>query len=437
MHNPYPPPPSWAEDIVSVGVTGTDGKTSTTRFLAAAMARAGGGPTARVTTVDASILRCDPDGSAPLREHGGPPPENHRAFLRHLGQLRDEPGPRFAAIEATSTTLAIGFATAWPFRVGVFTNLGHDHLRAHGSYEHYLASKAQLFLSLPPGGFAVLNADDPTHALVAEVLPEGVQALWFAGPGRAEDRPVDLRLSTLPSSPGEPPEPRSAWTGQRLRVDCSLPAGSALPSTLTLRALPRFQTENAAAALLAALALGLPAAPAAAAIAECEPPVGRFELLALPELDAEARARLPRVVIDYAHTPEALELVLRCARELHPGRCFVVFGAGGSADPSKRAPLGLAASVADRIFVTTDNPRDEDPSDIARQVCAGIPAGHPHVVELDRGQAIALAIAEAQPGDLVIVAGKGHERDQIRGKERTPFSDHDAARAALLARARG
>src|SRR5690606_10180232 len=188
VSNPYPPPPPWAHDIASVGVTGTNGKSSTTRFVWAGLGvdvhlQVGQvGPVARVTTVDSAI-----------GEDVRAPPDDHFAFLDLMRTLHERGGRR-AAIEATSATLGLGFARAWPFRVGVFTNLGNDHLRTHGSLEHFLASKAQLFVELQAGGVAVLNAGDASSELIAEIVPEGVRVLWFAGPDEALDRVVDLRV---------------------------------------------------------------------------------------------------------------------------------------------------------------------------------------------------------------------------------------------------
>lgn len=402
--NVYPIPPAWADEITSVGVTGTNGKTSTTRFISAGLAAGPGGPVARVTTVDSGI-----------GDELGPPPADHAAFLRLMQRLHDRGGRR-AAIEATSATLGLGFARAWPFRVAVFTNLGNDHLRTHGSFEHYLASKAQLFVALPPGGVAVLNADDPHSPLIAEVLPPEVRAVYFAGPDpRPRDVPVHLRIvSATPT-----------WAGLELEIEAA-PAFTAVPSRLQLRALPSFQAQNAAAALLACLAVGVPGQQAAAAIANVTPPPGRFELL------APHGAHTPRVVIDYAHTPEALTAALASARALCTGRVMLVFGSGGDTDPNKRRPLGEAAAAADQVWLTNDNPRHEDPSVIVEALRQGL-GDTKHHIELDRRQAIASAIEAATQSDLVLIAGKGHERFQEIAGQRLPSSDHELALATLNA----
>ncbi len=402
MPNPYPPPPTWASAIRTIGVTGTDGKTSTTRFCAAGLAAARVGPVARMTTVDAGI-----------DDELGPPPDEHGEFLAMMRRLYERDGRR-AAIEATSAALGLGFARAWPVEVGVFTNLGNDHMRTHGSPEHYLASKAQLFVTLPAGGAAVLNAGDPSAALIAEVLPESVRALWFAGVGQAEDRAVDLRVRAVTPS----------FAGLELEFEGRSELGE-LPARLRLSTLAPFQASNAAAALLACVALGAEAAAAARGIAACPAPPGRFELVTVPGVAG------PRVVVDYAHTPEALCAALASARALCEGRLIVVLGAGGDGDRGKRPALGEAANAADEVWLTSDNPRGEDPAQIARDLGKGLDPALPCTLELDRDRAIAEAVARAAEADLVVIAGKGHERTQeIAGVQR-PFSDQASARAAL------
>jgi UDP-N-acetylmuramyl-tripeptide synthetase len=405
MANPYPPAPAWAHEIATIAVTGTDGKTSTTRFCAAGLAGDGLGPVARMTTVEAGI-----------DEQLGPPPDDHDGFLTLMHELHRRGGRR-AAIEATSATLALGFARAWPVRVGVFTNLGHDHMRTHGSAEHYLAAKAQLFLALPPGGAAVLNAEDPNAQLIAEVLPDGVRALWFAGPGAAVDRRVDLRVRSITPS----------WDGLELELATEIELGP-LPSQIRLRTPARFQAANAAAALLACVALGVDGQRAAAGIEACSAPPGRFELVTVPGVAG------PRVIVDYAHTPEALRAALASARALCEGRLILVIGAGGDGDRGKRPELGRAASSADDVWLTSDNPRHEDPATIAADLAAGLAPKLDRTIELDRERAIAEAIAAAAVDDLVLIAGKGHEQVQEIAGQRRRLCDRESARAALLIR---
>ncbi len=398
----YPPAPAWSRSLLSVGVTGTNGKTSTTTFVAAGLqVGAPAGLVARVTTVESA-----------LADERRPPPDDHAGFSSLMAELYARGGRR-AAVEATSAALALGFAAAWPMRVAVFTNLGHDHLAMHGSPEHYLASKAQLFVHLPVGGCAVLNAGCPESELIAEVVPDHARRLWFAGPDRALDRAVALRITWVSPSAD----------GLELGLDAAPELGE-LPERVRLRSLAAIQAENFAAALLACIAAGVPGAAAAEAISACPPPAGRFELVVGPPGS-------PRVVVDYAHGPDALRSLLADARRLNPARIVLVLGAGGGADPSKRAPMGQASAGADRLWLTSDNPRHEDPALIAAQVRAGVPPEVSCVVELDRKAAIRGAIAEAGCDDLVVVAGKGHEYGQILADCTLPFSDREVVRSAL------
>lgn len=397
----FPPPPPWASELTTLGVTGTNGKTSTTTYLAAALSELGD-PVAWLTTVGAGV-------GDPRRDLHRPFVSTHAGFLALADELF-QAGGRHLALEVTSAALARGFAQAWPCSHAVFTNLGHDHMRTHGTPEHYLASKAQLFLHLPPGGVAVLNAADPNAALIAEIVPEHARIRWFAGPDQALEREVDLRVRVA--------TPR--WTG--LEIECEAPEFGPIPA-FSLHSAARIQADNAAAALLAALAIGVPAARAMRALSECPPPPGRFEIV--------SREGCPRVVVDYAHDADALRTLLADARRLTRGSLVLVFGAGGDTDANKRAPMGAAAAAADRVILTSDNPRNEDPAAIAAALREGLPAEHPCTLELDRARAIAIAIADAELEDLVVVSGKGHERVQIIGSRAEPCSDREIAAECL------
>lgn len=404
-----PAPPDWSSQISTVGVTGTNGKTTTTAWISAALrahARASGkGPVARATTVGFFL---DDERRAVDKSYAG--------FVDGMRACLDR-GGRYAAVELTSEALANGFARAWQCSVGVFTNLTRDHLEAHGSAEHYLASKAQLFVSLPPGGVAVLNAADPVVELLSEVIPEGVRTLSYAVPSRG-------------SALGSPDIVATAvdvsWSGTR--ITCAVrDASSGLPTELRVRGIGEVYAENALAALLGAVAAGVPPAEAAAALADAEVPPGRFEVV----------NERPHVVVDYAHSPDALARTVHIARKLADaanGTLLVVFGAGGGRDKDKRGPMGEAARPADHVVLTTDNPRDEDPSEIARAIAEGL-LGHGSVrTELDRARAIGSAIAAAGDDDVVLIAGKGHETTQLVGTEARAFSDVDVARVAVAAR---
>ena len=401
-----PAPPDWSRQLFTVGVTGTNGKTSTTRWAAACLGRVAR-PVAQTTTLGSYL------DDAPL--------ETSRDLAGFLATMRAglERGGRFAAIELTSEALARGFARAWPCRVGVFTNLTHDHLDAHGSPEHYLASKAQLFVSLPPGGAAVLNAADEASELLASVVPQGVRIVRFAVPSRGAARgAVDLRATAVDVS----------WSGTRIGLEASDSLGE-LPRELLVNGIGDVYAENALAAMAAALVSGVSARDAAAALREAPAPPGRFEPLA----HEEGRG-CPRVVVDYAHTPDALERTLATARRLCGGALVVVFGAGGDRDRDKRGPMGAAASAADRVVLTSDNPRGEDPGAIAAAIADGVRARDRVVLELDRRAAIRTAILDASEGDLVVVAGRGHEKEQRIGDRVIDLDDAGEARAALAER---
>lgn len=381
-----PAPPPWHRSLTTVGVTGTNGKTSTTTFVAAALSD-GEAPVVRVTTVGAFVG--DDELDVP-RTLGG--------FLEAM-RIGLERGARFAAIELTSEALARGFAHAWPCRVGVFTNLTRDHLDAHGSAEHYLASKAQLFMALPPGGTAVLNAADPASALLAEVLPEGVERWSYAAPTRGEGD-ADLRVTSV----------RTTWAGTRAQLAGEL-------AELSVRAIGPHYVENALGALGAARALGVPLEIAASRVAAAAPPPGRFEVFGAG----------PRVVVDYAHTPDALARTIAAARELGVGAVVAVFGAGGERDQAKRPMMGAAAMAADRVVLTSDNPRGEDPAQIAEALRGGL-LEHPAVTTvLDRRRALETALEEAGPDDVIVLAGKGHERSQEVAGEMRVLDDRDLA----------
>ena len=387
---PPPEPPEWAEQLWSVGVTGTNGKTSTTGMVAALLGLLAR-PVARTTT-----LGCF------LDDEQLEVPGHYAGFLATM-QRCVEAGGRYAALELTSEALAMGFAKAWPCRVGAFTNLSLDHSDAHGSAEQYLAAKAQLFMSLPAGASAVLNACDENAQLLQEVLPEGVGVLRYGVASRGV-----------------------AWAGLDLAADAIVPSFDGtraallpslrfpeLPSQLELRAIGDVFVENALAALGCALLAGVPVEPAVRLLATLPAPPGRFQVV----------RQSPHVVVDYAHTPDALVRTLATARQLCRGALTVVFGAGGDRDKAKRPLLGAAACAADHIVLTSDNPRSEAPGVIMDEIAAGITAHGSVTREQDRARAIQLALARAGRDDVVLIAGKGHERTQQFAGQITAFSD--------------
>ncbi len=395
-------PPAWSRELFTVGTTGTNGKTSTTRLVAACLACLAR-PVAATTTLG-SFLDQEPFAAT----------SDLTGFLSTMRAGLDR-GGRFAAIELTSEALARGFALAWPCSVGVFTNLTHDHLDAHGSPEHYLASKAQLFMSLPSDGAAILNAADPSSELLAEVVPRGVRILRYAALCRgAPARPPDLLASAVAVT----------WQGTHVTVDGRGELSHA-PRELRIRAIGTVYAENALAALAAALASGVRADDAVSALADAPATPGRFQVVTPPSDYG------PAIVTDYAHTPDALARLLDDARSICAGDLIVVFGAGGHRDRAKRPAMGAAASRADRIVLTSDNPRDEDPALIADHIRTWIARSAGVEVELDRRAAIRSAVAGARSGDVVIIAGKGHETHQVLGDRAEPFDDAAEARTAL------
>jgi UDP-N-acetylmuramoyl-L-alanyl-D-glutamate--2,6-diaminopimelate ligase len=336
-----------------------------------------------------------------------PTPGDWDAFLS-LAEEAGRRGCERAAVELTSQVLARGHAQRWRFDVGVFTNLSEDHLSTHGSWEHYLASKAQLFVHLGPGRTAVLNACDPVSELLDQVIPADVERLWYGAPSRGPF----LRTPALAAESVE-----FSVRGTFVRLAPSAEA-RALGGSLQVSMAGEVFAENALAAAAAALAAGIPGADVRAGIAGLEPLPGRFEVV----------AEQPLVIVDYAHAPDALLRVCRAARDLAgEARLIVVFGAGGGTYPGKRAPMGAAVSgLADLAIITDDNPRDEEPENIAEGLLAGARGGRAELRRhADRRAAIAEALEAAGPEDVVVIAGKGHERGQTRDGERIAFSDQE------------
>ncbi len=397
-----PPPPEWHHELVSHGVTGTNGKTSTVAFLAAALAELAR-PVASATTLGTFF------DELPFES-----PRNHQGLLACLKEALRR-GARHAVLEMTSEALALGYAQAWPCHGGIFTNLTHDHLDAHRSPEHYLASKAQLFMALPPAGYAVLNGCDETSKLLAEVIPAGTRVAHFglATRGKAHTA-LDLEAHDV----------RTTWSGTSANLISTF---ADMPARLEVRAIGPEQLENALAALSAAVLAGVPAEQAAAAISRARPPAGRFEVF----------GNGPRVVVDFAHSPDALSRVLRTARSLCEGKLVVVFGAGGNRDRDKRPAMGEAARAADHVLLTTDNCRDEAPAAICEAIRTGL-AGHEHVsIVLQRDEAIGRAVAQAGAADVVLIAGRGPERELVVGEQRLLLVDGQVATAALARRGLG
>ena len=396
----FPPPPSWSRSLFSVGVTGTNGKTTTTTYLARAL-ECLRSPVLRVTTVGSflgqRILDVEP---------------NYDGFIQSMQWALDA-GATMAALECTSEALGAGFAKAWPISMGVFTNLSRDHFDAHGSAEHYLASKAQLFVFLPPGGTAILNAYDPASALLLDVLPAGVRVISYGLPSRSSGPPVfivDIAAERVDVG----------WDGTRVKFRPSAYLAG-FGGEMHLRAIGEVYAENALAALAAAIAAGVSVVDAVRAIETTPVVPGRFEVLGTG----------PRAVVDYGHSPDALERTLTTARSLCKGKLVVIFGAGGGRDRGKREGMGRAARIADEIVLTSDNPRHEDAADIAAEIRRGIGDHSAVTVILDREQAILKMLARADCNDVVVIAGRGPETQQIFASGMRRLVDAEVVRHAL------
>ena len=373
-------------------VTGTNGKTSVVSFLRQMWTHLGR-PAASLGTLGIEA----PGGRIPGSLTTPDPVE----LQRSLGELAAR-GVRCLAMEASSHGLAQYRLDGVRVAAGAFTNLTRDHLDYHGSMDAYLAAKLGLFERvMAAGAVAVINADDPSADTVAAACRARRHRIVTYG-----RRGHDVRLE------------RAAATADGQRLELTV-LGHACAPTLPL--VGAFQVENALCALALALACGEDRQAALAALERLEGVPGRVQLVARP-----AGAS---VYVDYAHTPDALAAVLSALRPHAAGRLLVVFGCGGDRDPGKRAEMGaVAARLADAVMVTDDNPRGEDPAHIRRQILAACPGAR----EIgDRALAIAAAIDELAAGDLMVVAGKGHEQGQIVGAEVRPFDDAEAVRAAL------
>jgi UDP-N-acetylmuramoyl-L-alanyl-D-glutamate--2,6-diaminopimelate ligase len=401
-----------ADELVLVGVTGTNGKTSTT-FLIESILAAAGHRTGLVGTVE---IRWPGVRQRTLNTT----PESLE-LQRTLRAMRND-GVSHCAMEVSSHGVALGRIQGCRFAAGAFTNLTQDHLDFHGSMDAYRAAKADFFRRhLRAGAAAVLNADDPAAAAFAAAAQAAGARLTRVSRDPAGGAEVALESAEL------------GLGGTRARL--RLPSG-ALEVALPL--VGDFNLENLLVAVGVAAALGVAPEAIAAGAAACPQVPGRVERVGAELLGA------PTVLVDYAHTPDAVEKLLRTLRPLARGRLVTVFGCGGDRDRSKRPLMAEAAARwSDLVVATSDNPRSEDPAAILREVEAGLAAlrrvepdqlagaARAYAVLIDRREAIDRAIGAAGPGDMVVLAGKGHEDYQIVGRERLPFDDRLEARAAL------
>ncbi len=377
-------------ELQVAGVTGTSGKTTTAFLLYAVLAAAGRRP-GLLGTVETRV-----DGERrPATRTTAEAIDLQRLFHEML-----DAGDKSCAMEATSHGSALGRLDGLRFAALVFTNLSQDHLDFHPTMEDYFQAKRRLFFGDAPPPAAVNVGDEYGRRLADELGAAGTPLVTFGFAEDADIRPEGLDLSGA--------------------VTTFTAAGILLRTRLR----GRFNVENVLGVVAAAQLLRIPEAAVAAGVESVGGVPGRFELV--------DEGQPFTVVVDYAHKPGALENVLRAARELTTGRVLCVFGAGGDRDAGKRPQMGrIASELADVPILTSDNPRSEDPAAIADQVLAGM-SGEPEV-ELDRRAAIARAIELAEPGDVVVIAGKGHERGQEISGRIVPFDDREVASEALRA----
>jgi|TARA_B100002003_G_scaffold180407_1_gene168409 UDP-N-acetylmuramoyl-L-alanyl-D-glutamate--2,6-diaminopimelate ligase len=390
-----------SHELSVVGVTGTNGKTTTT-FLLAAIFDAAGWRCGRIGSVGY-------DTGAAVRDAERTTPEapEVQALLREMVEHRRT----VCAMEVSSHALAMRRVEHTRFAAAVFSNLTRDHLDYHPDMGHYFGMKRRLFDMLPVGAPAIINTDDEYGRQLAGNVGHPVTY----GIDRAADVTPERISSSLSGTSFDVRTPRG-----RLQLRCSLPG--------------RLNVYNVLAAVSTAVALDVPFQAIEQGVADLTGVPGRFEVVSTPDDEVS-------VVVDYAHTDDALRALLGAARELCGGRIITVFGCGGDRDAAKRPLMGaVAARLSDLLVVTSDNPRSEDPDVIIGEIRRGIESSTttgmrpPHFGIADRGEAIGRAIDEAEPGDAVAIAGKGHETHQVVGDERLPFDDRVVARAALARR---
>ncbi len=391
-----------SRDVGVFGVTGTNGKTTTAFLIARAFAAlgqvAGYTGTIGVGRIDAlqPATYTTPDCVTVHRE---------------IAELRDA-GGRYLSMEVSSHALDQSRVAGVRFDTAVFTNLTHDHLDYHGTFEAYGAAKAKLF-TWPGLRHAVINVSDAFGQELAKSTTAR-EITTYARSSFAATRSNQRHVFAAHASAGA--------SGLTLTVD-----GSWGRFDVRTRLIGDFNIDNVLAVLAALLGAGVSVPDAIKAIETCTPPPGRMETV--------ARKGHPLAIVDYAHSPDALEKALHAARQHCRGKLFCVFGCGGDRDRAKRPIMGeIAARLADVVVVTDDNPRTEDGDAIVADILRGLPNANIATVERDRARAIRHAISQAQANDVVLIAGKGHEDYQIVGTARRHISDREVARSALEAR---
>jgi UDP-N-acetylmuramoyl-L-alanyl-D-glutamate--2,6-diaminopimelate ligase len=386
------------ERVHFTGITGTNGKT-TTAYLIETLLRAAGKITGLIGTIEYRL-------ADEVRPSPNTTPES-LDIIRFASELEARGGTHLIT-EVSSHALALGRVHGIQFHTAVFTNLTRDHLDFHGTMEEYGAAKRQLFASKPGPRWAVLNADDPVSKTM-EPEGSGSRTIWYGLTERA-----DLRAENIVSG----------FTGLVFDVTF-IGEGSGRRAKVESPLLGRVNVSNILAALGAGLSYGLELDSMASSVALCRAVPGRFEPV------DEGQSFL--VAVDYAHTDDALRNAIQTARSLAKGKVITLFGCGGDRDRTKRPLMGMAAAeLSDFVVLTSDNPRSEDPLSIMNDAMVGLRRFDTrHVAQPDRGKAIQLAIQEAQPGDVVLLAGKGHETYQILKDHTIHFDDRETAREVL------
>jgi UDP-N-acetylmuramoyl-L-alanyl-D-glutamate--2,6-diaminopimelate ligase len=392
-----------SERMALIGVTGTNGKTTTTHLIEHLAAAAG-----RPAALFGTLVNRWPGHSVTA--------QHTTAFADQLqAQLAQavDAGARLAAMEVSSHALDQERVAGCRFAGAVFTNLTQDHLDYHPSMEAYFGAKARLFAEPLLAGGAVINVDDPWGARLAEgLLGRSATPCWRSS---LEHSGAELTIGDL----------ELGADGVRGRLVS--PVGDGLFRSPLVG---RFNLMNLLQAVGALLQQDLPLHLLLEGLESFRGVPGRMERVMVGDGEGQ-----PAVLVDYAHTPDGLENALKACRPFTAGRLICVFGCGGDRDRSKRPQMAaIAARLADRVVVTSDNPRTEDPQRILDDVVAGIPSGTDLQIEGDRAAAIAAAVAEAAPADLVLIAGKGHEDYQILGTRKIHFDDREEADKALRAR---
>jgi UDP-N-acetylmuramoyl-L-alanyl-D-glutamate--2,6-diaminopimelate ligase len=387
-----------------IGITGTNGKTTTAYLLASIFEAAN----IRCGILGTVAYRVGP-GAHDVREAARTTPEapDVQALLREMVDR----GCGACAIEVSSHALSLRRVDAMTFAAAIFTNLTRDHLDFHANMESYFQAKRRLFEILPGGAPGLLNVDDPRGVSLVDIVRRPVTY--------GISRPADIRPGPL------------SFTLDGLEFDVRTPRGSL---HIQSKLVGRPNVYNILAAASAATALGLPLDAIERGVQALEGVPGRFEVV------SGARDEVT-VVVDYAHTDDALRNLLETARPLARGRLITVFGCGGDRDRTKRPLMGMVAGrLSDLLVITSDNPRSEDPTRIIEEIQRGITPDTRRdrtqrlLTIVDRGAAISKAIEVAKPGDLVLIAGKGHEKYQVIGDRTLPFDDVAVARDALARR---